>query len=505
MVEEDVEMPSHEEETQSDEEEEESSIATEQPPEESQPTLNSNDPDQLLQLISDMIKEEANPTVNNTINTVYRNSVTNELLHSVDGLFAKWKEDPFYHLGYLDGKITAATQSRSEKYSWVKVGALAWVKHEPFDWWPCFLRSVKNEKGVLKVNVFFIEPHYKGFLSYSKTPNYKRMDKLRQMVPQPVNPQEETRPEQDVTRSKHTWLRCPSYMDNTMFELAERMATMISKHKHRIMTVEKGAKRIKLDILAGLYWYANAIWCRMNGARATLDPPPASCAEWEAHLSELEDVSYWRLSSDVSTFSTAARKRKKDDEEDDIEEESAEDCYGYDYIPLPVRRDPSTIVYDSGETQAIAGAREAYGEALLEKVCSAECQQYLRSLRDMEAKDPRHTWRSRALKTRQTWKFLKNIREIANPTGPIVSDSQVSAVYRAMKVLRRRSDISNVYFMKDCYEVWVPEALIYAIMKVKNCSYDQAEKEYQAPPAYTPEEEAANWHTADTLSFTATQ
>ena len=52
----------------------------------------------------------------------------------------------------------------------------------------------------------------------------------------------------------------------------------------------------------------------MNGARTVLPEAPRSCTEWEPYLAELEDVSFWRLASDVTDYPSSNKQRKKDDE-----------------------------------------------------------------------------------------------------------------------------------------------------------------------------------------------
>ena len=213
------------------------------------------DPDAILQLIFDIVKEESSSNPRRHPSTEHSFEANNELLSNVDTLLALWKEQPNHHPNYLKGTITVS-QPKADKYNWVEVGALCWVKHTPYEWWPCFIKSVKIEKGVLtKAAVCFIEPIYEHWQYYRKTPLYQKPNNLQHMVAMPVSAQENARPDEDVYRSKKSWLVCGAYKDCTMFELAERMAAMFTKLKSRIVMVdERGLKKINFDLLDGLYW-----------------------------------------------------------------------------------------------------------------------------------------------------------------------------------------------------------------------------------------------------------
>ena len=58
------------------------------------------------------------------------------------------------------------------------------------------------------------------------------------------------------------------------------------------------------------------------------------------------------------------------------------------------------------------------------------------------------------------------------------------------------SFLSSFRFLRDCVDVWLPEALIFAIRTVKDLSYEEAEEEFAKGPAFVPEEIAAKWNLA---------
>lgn len=77
---------------------------------------------------------------------------------------------------------------------------------------------------------------------------------------------------------------------------------------------------------------------------------------------------------------------------------------------------------------------------------------------------------------------------IAFPSGPIADNDLIYELYRSMRFLRRSEDNNNQRFLRDCYDIWLPEALIYAISAVDRVSYEEAETKFAAGPVWTPEE-----------------
>ena len=184
---------------------------------------------------------------------------------------------------------------------------------------------------------------------------------------------------------------------------------------------------------------ANAVWYEMNGAGKDLPDQPASCSMWKEWLPLLKDVSFWR--KDAISMEKADKRRKDQRDKVDCVEEEPEGSYGYDFIQVAIRRDPLTLTY-SEESGQIVAAREKYGQQLLDVVRSRACLEFLRELRDEPAGHWVQTERSKAWKKHDNWKLIT--LACKSPTGPLVVDNQVFALYRLMRRVRRVMDRDNV-------------------------------------------------------------
>ncbi|XP_055351543.1 glycogen phosphorylase, muscle form-like [Paramacrobiotus metropolitanus] len=373
---------------------------------------------------------------------------------TLDLMLEHWQHHASFQPGFLDE--AAQRDLDPHRFSWVKVGQLVWAKHKRFDWWPAVIKSIKRKKRQRTLNasshvvVMFVEPVYDHYLQYVKSGLKYVLGAVHQLTPMHL-----ARSEGEIQRSKRSWMTAEdSYMDNTMFEVSERMAVVYEMNRDKL--VRDGT--LNFELLGALYYLAEIVWCKMCSMHIIPPNPLPNLDPFKPFLSTLEDVSFWRDTAQPRP----PRPRPYADPTDPPVTEPTE-WYGFDFIQIALQRDPTKIDY-SEENAAVVQQRNVYAARLLDAIRSPGCQRYLTTLRDAPRTDRRHTKRTRAWVMREMWQLVH--QEIRCPSGPIVEDGQVFELYRLMRRIRRKEDDDNVQFMRDCYDVWLPEAVIYAIMRV---------------------------------------
>jgi hypothetical protein len=175
-------------------------------------------------------------------------------------LLATWKSDVLFSSPLLRDATTV--RAASDQLQWVTVGALCWVKHQLFDWWPGIIKRVKKAKGAKSItqqaeaSVMFLEPNYQFFLHYAKhSPSFKIQSRILPFVSMCPLPEGTVRPQDQTDRSHRSWLTCTRYPDYTYYEISERMTVLCERFQNQLIVREsQGPAKLDLDLLAGLYW-----------------------------------------------------------------------------------------------------------------------------------------------------------------------------------------------------------------------------------------------------------